>query len=403
MVALFFRDSQLTMLQRRRRLSVAAFILPIVAATAMPLAAQETNSAAPSSSTTVGPPQLKDFSLPGQRTTPPRTQPQPQPQQPGAEPKAAQPRPAQPVGDRTAPRTRPEAQPADRRPAAQPVTESRPPTGETAPAPQALPPAPAPRAPGFESAAPTGRPASPAPAPVSSGSAFSSNWLWIGGGILLLLLGLFGLPRLLAMRAAAAKRAEREARAAERAAAAEAAAAEAAALAAMPRARVELSFTPERAVATDTETIVHYEMVLRNTGEDSARNIRIDTRMFNASQQNAVAAFLKGPIHEQSGSPLVRIAPGEELRLNGQIAMPKAQVKGIEVQGRSIFVPIVAINVAYDWGVDGHPGTGRTSLSWLVGREPETPSEKMGPFRLDLGPRVYRSVGQRPTELANVA
>jgi len=27
----------------------------------------------------------------------------------------------------------------------------------------------------------------------------------------------------------------------------------------------------------------------------------------------------------------------------------------------------------------------------------------MGAFRLDLGPRIYRSVGQRPTELANVA
>ncbi|HEY5723745.1 MAG TPA: hypothetical protein VIT45_15645, partial [Allosphingosinicella sp.] len=178
---------------------------------------------------------------------------------------------------------------------------------------------------------------------------------------------------------------------------------EAAAAAARPRARLELGFVPERAVATDTETIVHYEMILRNVGEDSARNIRIDTRMFNASAQAAVAAFLKGPLHEKSGSPLVRIAPGAELRLSGQIAMPKEQVKGIEVQGRSIFVPIVAINVAYDWGVDGTPGSGRTSMSWLVGREPETPSDKMGPFRLDVGPRVYRSVGQRPTQLANVA
>jgi hypothetical protein len=215
--------------------------------------------------------------------------------------------------------------------------------------------------------------------------------------------GISGARGFAAWRAAALKQAQREARAAERAAAAEAAEAEAAALAALPRARLEVAFVPERAVATDKETIVHYDLVLRNVGEDSARNIRIDTRMFNASAQAAVAAFLKGPIHEQSGSPLVRVAPGEELKLGSQIAMPKEQVRGIEVQGRSIFVPIVAINVAYDWGVEGTPGTGRTSMSWLVGREPETPSDKMGPFRLDVGPRVYRSVGQRPTQLANVA
>jgi hypothetical protein len=57
----------------------------------------------------------------------------------------------------------------------------------------------------------------------------------------------------------------------------------------------------------------------------------------------------------------------------------------------------VAINVAYNWGPDG---AGRTSKSWLVGREAEQPSQKMGAFRLDLGPRIYRSVGQRQTGLA---
>ena len=42
-------------------------------------------------------------------------------------------------------------------------------------------------------------------------------------------------------------------------------------------------------------------------------------------------------------------------------------------------------------------------MSYVVGREAETPTQKMGPFRLDLGPRIYRSVGQRPSELARVA
>ena len=152
--------------------------------------------------------------------------------------------------------------------------------------------------------------------------------------------------------------------------------------------------------------------MLRNEGEEIARNIRIDARMFNASAEGAIGEFLAGPIHERSGSPEVTIGPGENLELASAIAMAKDEVRGINVAGRNIFVPIVAINVAYDWdraeaGSDADSnarrGSGRTSRSWLVGREPDSPSAKMGAFSLDVGPRIYRSVGQRPTELANVA
>jgi hypothetical protein len=64
------------------------------------------------------------------------------------------------------------------------------------------------------------------------------------------------------------------------------------------------------------------------------------------------------------------------------------------VQGRVIFVPLVAINVAYDW--DG--GSGRTSRAWVVGREASSPDGRMGAFRLDLGPRIYRQVDRREAE-----
>ena len=172
-----------------------------------------------------------------------------------------------------------------------------------------------------------------------------------------------------------------------------------------PRAKLEIQFVPARAAATDSAALVDFELVLVNKGDAPARNIRIDTRMFNASAQQDIAAFLKGPIHEQSGSPHVSIEPGGELRLNSAIGMPLEQLREIEIQGRRLFVPVVASNVAYDWEAEAgaDAGTARTSLSWLVGREPENPAAKMGGFRLDLGPRIYRSVGVRPMTLAEVA
>jgi hypothetical protein len=163
-----------------------------------------------------------------------------------------------------------------------------------------------------------------------------------------------------------------------------------------PRARLEVDFIPARASATDDAAVVEFELVLKNVGDAPAANIRIDSRMFNASATKEMAGFLKKPIHEQSGSPHVQIAPGDELRLKSEMGMPKEELQEILMQGQRLFVPAVATVVAWDWGTDGR---GRVALSWLVGRETENRTAKMGAFRLDLGPRIYRQVGVRPLKL----
>jgi len=157
------------------------------------------------------------------------------------------------------------------------------------------------------------------------------------------------------------------------------------------RPRLEVDIRPDRASSTDEGAFVHYGLILTNTGDAPAGNIRIDGRMFNASADGVVDAFFETPIHDVSGSPHVFLAPGESLALDGQIGMPKEELEPIEVQGRVIFVPLVAINVAYDW----EGGSGRTSTSWVVGRQPSSPQAKMGAFRLDLGPRIYRQLDRR--------
>jgi hypothetical protein len=91
------------------------------------------------------------------------------------------------------------------------------------------------------------------------------------------------------------------------------------------------------------------------------------------------------------------VPPKEEVHLTAAVAMPNENVRELTVQGRRLFIPTVAFNIVYDWG---NGKSGQTSASYVVGREAETPTEKMGAFRLDLGPRLYRSVGQRPMSLA---
>lgn len=378
----------------RRRLPAAALIALSLAAGAPALAQNETTN-------TIGPPQLRDFSLPGQRTTPPATP----PPAPADRPPAAEPRPepaaaptAQPARDRAAePGPRRETPAARTEPAAQaptPAPSTAAPAAQSAPPAEALPgPLPAP-----ETAAPA-----PPPAAAEAPSAAGSGWLWpAAGGALLLAAAAFFLLR---RRRGSAER--EEARDQAREALGSALVAEprpqprpepepepvvAPEAPAGPRPWLELDIAPERAAATDSEVYVRYALTLTNRGEADAGNIRIDPRLFNAGAEGEMAAFFRGPIHDESGSPHVVLQPGRSIKLNGQVAMPNSELREIELEGRRIFVPMVAINVAYDWAGGG---SGRTSRSWLVGREAEVPSEKMGPFRLDLGPRIYRSVGRR--------
>jgi hypothetical protein len=163
------------------------------------------------------------------------------------------------------------------------------------------------------------------------------------------------------------------------------------------RPTLELEFKPDRMVATDKQAIVHFKLTLRNVGQVPARNVRIEARMFSASaQQNQeIAAFLAMPC-EIEAAPLT--LPGRKgMDTEGAVAMDRQTVREIRIEGRPLFIPTVVVRVVYHWG------KGRSSQvhgSYVVGIENQKSPEKMGPFRLDMGPRIYRSVGGRQVEFA---
>jgi len=162
---------------------------------------------------------------------------------------------------------------------------------------------------------------------------------------------------------------------------------------------LELQFKPDRASATLTEAAVQFELVVANTGNAVASDVRIAAQMFNAGPllEQEVERFFATPIPNGANGVPAAIGPRQAANLRSVVTMPKESVREIEVNGRRLFIPTVAINVCYEWG-NGRKG--RTSMSFIVGREPETPSSRMSPFRLDQGPRIYRQVGQRPSQPA---
>lgn len=346
--------------------------------------AQDNASAPPAnppSQATIGPPQLRDFSLqPRQRIV---TQPAPAPVQP---PVIAPPPPVTAGRQGTTP---PRAAPA--RPAAE---TARPAPAAPVPAPQQAAPAPAPGEgapqPQAVPAAPLPAPA-PAPAPAQPASG-GFPWLYVLPAVLLALIA-FALFR-------------RRRRSAEIGEAVEAAAPELPARAAvgarpepLPRPWLELELKAERLASTDAESLVQFELEITNSGEAPARNLRIDVKMFNAGeeQDKEIGAFFRTAGRESTKCSLPGIAPGTTGAIRGEVAMPRAEMRAVVLENKYLFIPVIAVNALYDWG-DGR--TGQTSKSYVVGRELEQPSDKMGAFRVDLGPRVWRTVGQRQHKLA---
>jgi hypothetical protein len=160
---------------------------------------------------------------------------------------------------------------------------------------------------------------------------------------------------------------------------------------------LDLEFKPDRMVATDKQAIVHFKLAAVNAGKGPARNVRVEARMFSASaQQNQeIAAFLATPC-EMEAAPLT-IAPGQGFDTAGAVMLDKQDARAILIDGRPLFIPTVVVRIVYQWG------KGRSSQvhsSYVVGIESQKSPDKMGPFRLDMGPRIYRSVGGRKIEPA---
>lgn len=372
----------------------------------------EAFQAQPESNTAVGPAEIRDFTLPG--TPPPVAEPEPEPmpppvaepvQEPAATPPPpvaaeptpapAEPAPARPTADR-------DEQRAPRSPAA----DLEQPIQARDVAPDAAAPAPA-EAPAVSATPPAPATTEVAPAEAQEGT----NWLWPLLGVLAAIGGGLAFVKLRGRREEDIP--EPEPYSAPEPEAIPAPLAVAAAEPPPPppavaqandvpgivmRPWLELIFKPARATATDGGASVQYEAVIRNNGNAPARNVRLAARMFNSGQdiQAEVSQFFAMGVDAPDGAPLT-ILPRTEIALSSVVSMPREEVREIKVQGRILFVPTVAFNLLYEWGRDK---VGQTCSAHVVGREPDPPAEKMAPFRLDLGPRVYRSVGQRPSALA---
>lgn len=152
---------------------------------------------------------------------------------------------------------------------------------------------------------------------------------------------------------------------------------------------LELRFAPDRMVITDREVIVQFDLVIANVGSASARNILVEGLLVCAgpTQDQEIAQFFRHP--RGTGDRIPGIAAMDSLTLKSAVRLPIDSLNSFEAGGRTLFVPLVAFNILY--GATDQ----QVSASFLVGRGKDG-DEKLAPFRIDMGPRIFRGLSSRP-------
>lgn len=154
--------------------------------------------------------------------------------------------------------------------------------------------------------------------------------------------------------------------------------------------QLNVEFQPERVVVTDQEVLVQFEVVLANVGSAPARDVLVEGRLFTAhiAQDQEIASFFQNPTTD--GDRMASIAPLGRVSLKSVARLPLDQINHFEGAGRKLFVPLVGFNILYRFG----SGDGQASASFLIGRGNDQ-DEKLAPFRMDLGPRIFRGLASR--------
>lgn len=159
------------------------------------------------------------------------------------------------------------------------------------------------------------------------------------------------------------------------------------------RPQITLEFIPEKATLGFSALTLKGQLQLVNNGDAPASDMQLRLAMISANprQNETIAAFTGGSIPIEA-KPLGEAKAGERLALDIEMAVQVSELDSYMIGDKKIFVPVMLANLSYDW--DG--GTDNVTMAWMVGRESAPLQEKMGPLRLDLGPRNFSPLGQRP-------
>ncbi len=161
---------------------------------------------------------------------------------------------------------------------------------------------------------------------------------------------------------------------------------------------LDVSFVPGKATISLANLTISGQLRIINQGTIPVTAMKLRAVMISASeiQDDIITAFHRDKsLHftEELG----KADAAERIGMDLELSIPLTELRSYPLGDQRLFVPIVLANVEYDWGeASAEVGHDEARLACLIGREANPPKPKMAPLRLDLGPRSFTPLGQRP-------
>lgn len=152
---------------------------------------------------------------------------------------------------------------------------------------------------------------------------------------------------------------------------------------------ITMAFVPRNATVSVKSLMMKGELQITNNGSTSAEHLSLRVGLVSASKQqkDAIDHFFAQP-SAVTTSPIVSVNPGDQIGLNLELSIGLDEMQTFIVDGKSLLVPILVASLS-----DASGEVARVTC--MVGREATPPQPKMGPLRLDQGPRSFDRLGQR--------
>ena len=159
--------------------------------------------------------------------------------------------------------------------------------------------------------------------------------------------------------------------------------------------RITLDFIPEKATISFTTLTIKGQLRLINEGDAPAKNMELRAGLISASaQQEAAINAFNADTANIPAEAIGEAKPGERIGMAIEMSVPLTDMQSFPLGAKQLFVPIMVANLSYRCG--GKGGNDTAQIACMIGREANPPVARMGPLRLDLGPRSFTPLGQRP-------
>lgn len=158
---------------------------------------------------------------------------------------------------------------------------------------------------------------------------------------------------------------------------------------------IKIAFIPEKATITFAALTIKGQLQISNEGQADAKGMELRAGLISAShqQQEAIELFF-GPSHDITPNAMGDAKVGEKLGVALELSVPLSEMHSFPLGDQRLMVPIILATLQYR--VDGQASPLRAEMAYMIGREASPPKPKMGPLRLDLGPRSFAPLGTRP-------